>query len=82
MITFNIIFSVVFCLWTLFCGWLFRKHTIKIKSLERKNAGFVNDINSLHRNQIMVASSIKELHRSFKQHDKEIKKQFRTTSRS
>lgn len=56
-------------------GIVFRKQAKRIESLEFSNKKLINDINSLHRNQAMLVSSFKELHRVIRRYDKSVKKQ-------
>ncbi len=78
----NILAIVASSLWTVFCGWLLSQHTKKIKQLELANKKLVNDINSLQRNQNVIVSSFKELHRIIRRYDKSAKKQLRIDSRN
>jgi hypothetical protein len=58
-----------------------KKQARRIADLELSNRKLVNDINSLHRNQSMIVSSFKELHRIIRRYDKGAKK-LRTDIRS
>lgn len=83
MITFSIILSgILFSFWTIFSAWLIRSHTKQIKQLELVNKKLINDINSLQRNQNVIISSFKELHRIIRRYDKSVKKQLRFDSRN
>jgi len=56
-------------------GYVFRIQAKRIEALEFSNKKLINDINSLHRNQTMLVSSFKELHRVVRKYDKNVKKQ-------
>ncbi len=73
----TIIFNCLLILWTWFSGWLLKQHTDKIKQLEEKQKNQASDIITLHKNQTMIISSMKELHRMIKRYDKGAKKQIR-----
>jgi hypothetical protein len=72
-----LIFNILFSFWTVFSGWLHKQNTDKIKELEKSNKKLILDIISLHNNQKMITSSVKELHRMIKKYDKGAKKQIR-----
>jgi len=82
MIIFSVIVFILVTLWTVFSGWLIHQHTDKIDELEQANKKLTNDINSLHKNQVLISSSFKELHRIIRKYDKNAKIQYRIDNRN
>ena len=76
MITLIFNIALVITLTTVCC--INYKQSKKIKLLELTQKNLRNDINSLHRNQSVLSSTIKELYRIIRKYDKRIKLQVRT----
>ncbi len=66
-----IILNFLLSFWIVFSQ---KKHSNEIKKLVDSNKKHMVDINSLHKNQGVISSSIKELHRMIKKYDKGAKK--------
>ena len=77
-----IILDIILVIAVNFLAWTNIKQTKKIKALELANKLRIDDINSLQRNQNVLVSSFKELHRIIRRYDKSAKKQIRIDSRN
>lgn len=55
-------------------SWCLKKHSNEIKQLQLSNKKLVADINTLHKNQSVITSSIRDLHRMIKKYDKGAKR--------
>ncbi len=77
-----IILDIILVIAVNLLAWTNIKQARKIKALELANKLRINDINSLQRNQNVIVSSFKELHRIIRRYDKSAKKQLRIDSRN
>ena len=77
-----IIFDIILVIAINLLAWTNIKQAKKIKALELADKKRINDINSLQRNQNVIVSSFKELHRIIRKYDKSAKKQLRFDNRN
>jgi len=77
-----IILDIILVIAVNLLAWTNIKQARKIRALELANKLRINDINSLQRNQNVIVSSFKELHRIIRRYDKSAKKQIRIDSRN